>query len=77
MVIEPRDDFLLEGGEVSALFKCPNMGCPNLNFTSEIFRKPNIQNTVREVETIKRKEQGVIENLDKRLCLRMQKNLFF
>lgn len=68
----PRDYFYLEGGEISVLFKYPNTGCPSLNFNSKTLRKPNIENTVKEEEIIKRKEQGVIENLDKKLCLRMK-----
>lgn len=35
-------------------------------------RKPNIQSIVRKVEMIKRKQQGVIKNFYKRLCLRMK-----
>lgn len=65
----PRDYFYLEAGEISVLFKYLNTGCPNLNFNSKTLRKSNIENTVKEAEM---KEQGVIGNLDKKLCLRMK-----
>ena len=57
VALRPRDDFLLEEGELPALFKCPDMGCPSLSFTSEILRKPNVQNIVREAKMIKGKSK--------------------
>ena len=57
VALRPRDNFILEEEELLALFKCPDMGFPSLNFTSEIFRKPNILSIVREGKMIKGKNK--------------------